>query len=328
MSLVERHRVIEVVVSSALRLHRGTELVSLRCERVTVIVSLTYTNKAIYSSVGASIRTFDIGTSSRFRPPVVTIVTPAFNATRFIRDTIESVQAQTFGNWEMIVVDDFSQDNTCEVVETEARKDSRIRLIRLSENGGISLARNVALQAANGRYIAFLDADDLWLPQKLERQLAFMQERDIAFSFTQYRRMSETGAACSDVVTIPQSIDYRGSLKNTAIGVLTVIIDREKTGPFGANPNLKPGIFRPGDDYPMWFRLLKRGFTAFGLQEDLARYRIVKSSLSRVKTKAALNMWHVYRDIENLNLPYAGWCFVNYAWRAYRKNRMPFRARC
>jgi teichuronic acid biosynthesis glycosyltransferase TuaG len=280
----------------------------------------------------------EVDAVSETQQSVVSIVTPAFNAARFIRETMESVQAQTFSHWEMIIVDDFSQDDTCEIVEKKAKEDSRIHLIRLSENGGPNAARNAAMQAANGRYVAFLDADDMWLPQKLERQLAFMQERDIAFSFTQYRKLSETGSACSDVVTIPESIDYRGLLKNTAIGCLTTMVDREKTGPFGVNRGdygvarwlsvLKLGIAVRDDDYLYWLHLLKRGFIAFGLQEDLARYRIVKSSMSRDKTKAALWMWNVYRNVENLNLPYAGWCFVNYAWRAYRKNRMPFRARC
>ena len=262
----------------------------------------------------------ELDATSEIRSPVVSIVTPAFNASRFIRETIQSVQGQTFGRWEMIVVDDFSEDNTCGIVEDEARRDGRIRLIRLSENSGPQIARNVALKAADGRYVAFLDADDLWLPQKLERQLAFMQERDIAFSFTQYRRMSETGAACSEVVPVPRSIGYRGLLKNTAIGCLTAMVDYEKTGPIEIP--LRRG------DHAMWLHLSKRGFTAFGLQEDLARYRVVRGSISRNKAKGAALLWRYYRDVENLNLPYAAWCFVNYAWRAYRKNRMPLRARC
>ncbi len=245
---------------------------------------------------------------------LVSIITPAFNAGRFIAETIASVQAQTYDQWEMIVVDDGSRDNTCEVVEALAKEDGRIRLLRLTINSGPAIARDTALQAARGRYIAFLDSDDLWLPEKLDRQLNFMQRRGVAFSYTQYRGISETGEACGRLIVVPPSLDYHQLLKNTAIATLTVMIDREKTGPLEMiNTNY--------DDYALWLHLLKKGFIAFGLQEDLARYRVVGKSLSRRKGRAALWVWRIYRDTEKLSFSYAARCFANYAWRAYWKNK-------
>lgn len=241
--------------------------------------------------------------------PTVSVITPAYNAARFIRDTIESVQSQTYNSWEMIIVDDCSSDNTCDIVEEKARHDNRIRLIRQTENGGPARARNSALKAATGRYIAFLDSDDLWLPEKLERQLAFVQKHEAVLSFTQYRRISITGDQYGKLITIPSTIDYRGLLKNTAIATSTVIIDRKKSGPFEM-----VGTFY--DDFVLWLDLLKRGIIAHGLQEDLMRYRIVGKSVSRNKLKSALWVWRTYRNIEKLSPPYSAWCFLNYAIRA------------
>lgn len=108
--------------------------------------------------------------------PLVSIVTPSYNASSFIKETIQSVQSQTYKNWEMIIIDDVSKDNTCELIKEEIKKDNRIRLIELQENGGAAIARNTGINNAKAKYVAFLDSDDLWLPEKLEKQLAFMQE--------------------------------------------------------------------------------------------------------------------------------------------------------
>jgi teichuronic acid biosynthesis glycosyltransferase TuaG len=253
---------------------------------------------------------------SEMLAPIVSIITPAYNSRRFISDTIESVKSQTYTAWEMIVVDDCSFDNTCEVVEQKAKLDERIRLIRVDKNSGPAIARNIALEAASGRYIAFLDSDDIWLPQKLERQIAFMQQGGIAFSYTNYRRMREQGDLYGKLIKLPLSLDYWGLLKNTGIaGCLTVMIDREMTGDFWM-PDLPHG-----EDLVLWLQLIKKGFTAFGLSEDLARYRIVGNSTSRNKRRAAKEVWRVYRDIEKLGFLPSSWCFINYAWSALQKSR-------
>ncbi len=246
--------------------------------------------------------------------PLVSIIIPAFNAARFIRATLESVQAQTYTNWEALVVDDCSQDNTYEIVKELANIDNRIRCFQLTENSGPAIARNTAIATATGRYIAFLDSDDLWLPQKLDRQLLFMQAYDIAFSYTQYRRISESGDTCSKLISVPDQIQYWNLLKNTAVTTSTVVIDRKKTGLFEM-------VNKGYDDFILWLYLLKSGFTAFGLQEDLCRYRIVNNSISRNKLTAARWVWSIYRQTEKISPPLALWCFVNYAWRGYWKNK-------
>lgn len=245
---------------------------------------------------------------------LVSIVTPAYNGARFIKQTIDSVLAQTYANWEMVIVDDCSTDGTAELVERIGAADSRIRLIRQPKNGGPARARNAALQAARGRYVAFVDSDDLWLPQKLENQLRFMRERDSVFSFTGFRRIDESGAKVGQLRPIPAELSYPELLKNTAIVTSTVVIDRERVGSF-----VMPITYY--DDFATWLAILKRGHVAHGLDEDLVRYRVVGQSVSRKKGKSALWVWRTYRDIERLSLPYAAWCFVNYAWRGYWKYR-------
>lgn len=244
--------------------------------------------------------------------PLVSIITPAYNAADLIGETIASVQEQTFDDWEMLIADDASRDETCAVVEGFAAADPRVRLTRQARNGGPAAARNAALAEARGRFICFLDSDDLWLPEKLERQLAFMAERGAAFSYTAFRRISHDGRALGRLIRVPARLDYRQLLKNTAIATLTVMIDREKTGPF----RLTDCGY---DDYALWLELLRRGFTAEGLQQDLARYRVVGGSVSSRRGRAIAWVWHIYRRVEGLGPLQSLWCLAHYGARAALK---------
>lgn len=250
--------------------------------------------------------------------PLISVITPAYNAERFIGETIESVINQTYNNWEMIIVDDQSKDSTVSIVNSYQRKDERIKLYKLEENSGSAIARNTAMEKAKGRYIAFLDSDDAWYPEKLERQLQFMQQQDIAFSFTKYRRIEEDGTLRETASKAPESVGYRDLLKHCVIGCLTVMIDREKVG------QLEMVNIRTRQDYAYWLEITKRGFRAYGFPEVLAKYRIVGNSISRNKLKAAKRQWYVYRHIEKLGLIRSIWYFSHYAFHGI-KNSLKYR---
>ena len=243
---------------------------------------------------------------------MVSVITAAYNAEGFIAETIASVQAQSLTDWEMLIADDASGDRTAEIVSAIAAQDPRIRLIPLERNGGVARARNAALAQARGRYIAFLDSDDLWLPEKLERQIASMTEHDAAVSYTSFRRINEDGSDLGRLVRVPARLTYRQLLKNTAIATLTGMVDTAKTGPIRMTEARR-------DDYILWLSLLKRGFTAYGLQEDLARYRVVRGSLSSRPKRSAAWVWDVYRKIEKLGLLHSAWCMAHYGARAILK---------
>jgi len=245
---------------------------------------------------------------------MVSIVTPAYNAARHIKETIASVQAQTLTDWELLVVDDCSKDETASVVQGLSNEDSRVHLIRQEKNGGPAAARQRALDAARGRYIAFLDSDDIWLPGKLKVQLAFTRESDAALTFTAFRRISEDGSGTGRLIGVPRLLSYRDLLKNTAIATSTVIVDRAKTGPLSMTRTYY-------DDYALWLSILRRGHLAHGLPQDLMRYRVVSRSVSRNKGRSAYWVWRLYRDVEKLGLLDACWCFVNYGMRASLKYR-------
>ena len=246
-------------------------------------------------------------------PGLVSIITPAYQAARYIGETIASVRAQTYGQWELIVVDDHSSDGTCDVVERVAKEDSRVKLFRQSANLGPVEARDTALTLAVGQYVAFLDSDDVWLPEKLQRQLSFMRSRRAAISFTRFRRMSDDGSRIGRLIPIPKTLSYGQLLRNTAMATSTVVIDRQMTGPFRMTRTAC-------DDYALWLEIVRRGFESYGLDDDLMRYRVVSGSFSRNKRKYALKVWKTYRDI-GLSLPHAAWCFANYAARAWLKYR-------
>lgn len=240
--------------------------------------------------------------------PLVSIITPTFNSEKFVGETIYSVLNQTYSNWEMIIVDDCSTDHTVELVKAYQNWDNRIKLIELEENGGAAIARNVAIKHAKGRFIAFLDSDDLWLPEKLERQLEFMLKKDIAFSFTKYIRIYENGEETKAISKTPKSVDYDYLMKHCVIGCLTVMIDTEKTG------EIQMTNIRSRQDYALWLTLTRKGFLAYGLPEVLARYRLVKGSVSSNKWKVAKQNWYLYRHIEKQSLSKSIWYFLNYAY--------------
>jgi teichuronic acid biosynthesis glycosyltransferase TuaG len=247
------------------------------------------------------------------RNKLVSIITPSYNSSKFIVECVNSVISQTFQNWEMIIVDDCSNDNSREIISDFSEKDKRIRFIFLEENIGAAAARNIAMKKAKGRYIAFLDSDDLWIKDKLERQITFMNDNNIAFSFTSYQPISEDGKKKYSVITAPKKMSYHSYLKNTIIGCLTVIIDKEKTGDFQM-PNINSS-----HDMALWLLIMRRGFSAYGLDENLAYYRIVSTSNTSKKWKAAKEVWDVYRKVENLNIIYSTYCFIGYAFNAIKK---------
>lgn len=244
---------------------------------------------------------------------LVSIITPSYNSSKFIEECINSVISQTYLNWEMIIVDDCSIDNSRDLITKFAKENDRIKPIFLEENVGAAEARNVAIKKSKGQYIAFLDSDDLWKNHKLEKQISFMNEKNIAFSFTSYQPISENGVEKYSVIKVPCQIDYHSYLKNTIIGCLTVVIDRDQTGNFEM-PNI-----RSSHDMALWLLIMKRGLSAYGLDENLAYYRIVSNSNTSIKWKAAKDVWYVYRKVEKLNIVYSAICFLGYVFNAIKK---------
>ncbi|KRR24985.1 glycosyl transferase [Bradyrhizobium lablabi] len=246
--------------------------------------------------------------------PLVSIITPSWNVAALIGETIASVQAQTMTDWELLIADDCSTDQTAAVVESHAASDPRIRLIRQPRNGGPALARQAAIDQAQGRFVAFLDSDDLWLPAKLERQIAFAQAKRAALSYTAFRRINETGSLTGRLIEVPASLNYEQLLKNTSIATLTALVDRDIAG----NIAMKN---EPYDDFCLWLSILKPGHLAHGLNEDLARYRVRGSSVSSRPLRSAGWVWHIYRNVEQLSPVKSASCFAHWGTRAWLKRR-------
>ena len=244
---------------------------------------------------------------------LVSIITPSYNSAKFIKECVESVISQTYTNWEMIIVDDSSKDNSKEKIGILSENDARIKTIFLDENIGAAEARNIAIREAKGKYIAFLDSDDLWDPLKLEKQISFMSKNNIGFSFTAYQSISEDSLDYKYIISAPKKMTYHSYLKNTIIGCLTVVINRDEIGDFQM-PNI-----RSSHDMALWLLIMKRGFTAYGLDKNLAKYRIVRTSNTSIKINAAKDVWKVYREVEKLSFFYSFWCFVNYVFNATLK---------
>ncbi len=248
--------------------------------------------------------------------PLISIVTPVYNGEAFFADTLKTVCAQTYTNWEWIIVDDRSSDKTREVVKNAIKdnKDRLIRLIELDENSGAAKARNVGTKEAKGTYLCFLDADDLWDPTKLEKQLKFMQKKDCAFSFTGYEFADAFGRPNGKKVSIPEKISYKQALRNTTISTITVMFDLRK---LSSDDIMMPDVLN--EDTATWWRILRKTGFAYGLNEALSYYRRTNNTRSSNKVAMAKSVWGLYRNYEELGLLSSVSNFVGYAFNAVRR---------
>jgi len=247
---------------------------------------------------------------------LVSIVVPVYNVKSYIEATIQSVLCQSYTNWELLLVENASTDGTVEVLLEYLKNhpDDRIQFFNIPENVGAAAARNFGVEKSKGRYLTYLDSDDLWQPDKLAHQVAFMKEHDAAFSFTGYEFATADGKGTGKIVTVPDVITYKEALKNTTIFTSTVMFDTQKLP--------KDSLFMPlvkSEDTALWWRVLRSGIVGYGLNENLVLYRRIANSLSSNKLEAMRRIWNLYRKEEKLNLCLSAYNFCFWAWNAVRR---------
>lgn len=246
----------------------------------------------------------------------VSIVVPVYNVEKYIEQTMDCVRRQTYGDWELLLIADGCTDGSEDIIEAYCEKhgDERIRLIRQPGNLGAARARNRGVKEASGRYLAYLDSDDLWMPEKLERQLAFMKRKDAAFAFTGYEFADETGTGTGTVVKVPSTLRYREALKNTTIFTTTVMFDLHKI----PKEDLEMPLIK-SEDTALWWKVLRSGLVAYGLDENLALYRRAGKTLSSNKLEAVRRIWALYRQAEQLSVVNSLYNFCFWAVRAVKR---------
>lgn len=247
---------------------------------------------------------------------MVSVIIPVYNVEKFIVQTLECVKNQTYTNWEIILVEDGSRDKSVEIIEDYCNRNPgcRIRLIRLPENMGAAGARNSGVMEAGGRYIAYLDADDIWMPDKLEKELKFMEKTGAAFAFTGYEFADEAGQGTGKVVRVPRILDYKEALKNTTIFTTTVMFDLHK---IEKEQLMMPRI--KSEDTALWWKVLRNGYAAYGLDENLAKYRRAGKTLSSNKVEAVRRIWNLYRRAEGMSIVSSIYHFCFWAVRAVKR---------
>ena len=247
---------------------------------------------------------------------LVSIIVPVYNVKKYIAATIESVLAQTYTNWELLLIENASTDGTKEFVAEYLKDhpDDRITFCVIDENIGAAAARNYGMDISKGRFVAYLDSDDLWMPDKLEKQVAFMLEKQAAFSFTGYEFALACGTGTGKVVKVPETIDYKQALQNTTIFTSTVMFDTSKL----AKSELHMPLVK-SEDTALWWRILRGGQLAYGLNENMVLYRRIDGSLSSNKIEALRRIWNLYRKEEKLSIPFSMYNFCLWAWRAVKR---------
>ena len=227
---------------------------------------------------------------------LISIITPTYNCGKFIGETIESVINQTYENWEMIIVDDCSKDNTKDIVNKYAQNDDRIKYHILETNSGAAIARTRAMELARGDYMAFLDSDDLWVEDKLEKQLKFMKENNFNFVCTEYEQIDEQSNPLGKIIKVRDKANYNRVLLDCPVGNSTVMYNVKAMGKFKV-----PNIRKRNDD-ALWLQMLKKEEYIYGMKETLMKYRIRENSISSNKLDLVKYHWYLYREIENLSV--------------------------
>lgn len=245
--------------------------------------------------------------------PLVSVIMPCYNMEKFVSHTIQSVMRQSYPRWEMLIVDDASTDGTTEIVKRYCEEDNRIKLIIKPQHSGIADSRNQAIALAQGQYLAFLDSDDVWRSEKLKRQLQFMEQKGIGFSYTSYDCIDEEGNTLAKIVRAKKNLSHDDYLHNTIIGCSTVMVDTDIVG------KIVVPDFRTSEDTATWLNILKKGFLAYAIEQPLTSYRIREHSASSNKLKATQDLWKVYRQQEKLPFFKAIECFLSYAFNAVKK---------
>lgn len=245
--------------------------------------------------------------------PLVSIVMPTHNSGAFLEEAVASVRAQTITDWELLLVDDASTDGSADLARNLQVVDPRIRIFLKAENQGPAVSRNIALEHARGRYIAFLDSDDLWRPKKLERQLALLRCGTARLVYSAYEKVDESGRATGRVIRVPARVDYAGLLRATVIATSSAMIDTERTGP------VRMPELRKRQDYGLWLSLLRDGGHALAVEEPLMYLRKRPGSVSSNKISAIYYTWLVYRRCEGLPVGRSLFYMAHYTTRALRK---------
>lgn len=226
---------------------------------------------------------------------LLSIIIPVFNAEKYIVETLNSIYNQTYKNFEIILVDDCSTDGSAAIIEEQKKAHPEIVYHLQEKNMGAAVARNTALSIAKGQYVAFLDSDDIWQPEKTEKQLKLLKEKDGAFSFTAIEMIDDDGKLVKKKRKVKEKVTYKFLLRNTMIPTSSVIIDRNKTGEFSMP------LRRSGQDYATWLQLLRDGTVAYGINEALVQYRVGHKSLSSNKFKSIKQVWQIQTQDEHIN---------------------------
>lgn len=247
---------------------------------------------------------------------LVSVIMPVYNSGTYLYGAVKSVILQTYSNWELLIIDDCSTDKSAAIIQQYVQQDSRIHYLKTDKpSGSPTLPRNIGIQHARGRFIAFLDSDDMWLPNKLEEQLILFDNEDTAIVYSDYEKISEQGIRNQRIVSAPNSTNYNHLLRGNVIGCSTALYDTGKVGKvYFENVS--------HEDYVLWLTILKKGFIARNTRNVQALYRVRTSSVSSNKWKALLWQWNIYINVEKVGYTRAAYYFLSYLIKAYKKRKI------